>query len=168
MNVKCTKALILAIALLYVSTLNAQDELPSSGMGISASYQTKHFGIQFPIWLSESITLAPVFGGVYKDNSGSDIQIGISPKFYLIKNKVSPYIGLLGGMILFLPKEGDTTTDYTFGISAGVEYFITKHFSTSIDAQINGTISGENSTRYGNPGGVNLNTGTGFTATIYF
>ncbi|MBN2424383.1 MAG: hypothetical protein JXR46_09285 [Calditrichaceae bacterium] len=153
---------------LFHSFSAAQEDIPGSGMGISASYQKEHFSIQLPIWLNETTTLAPNFGAYYMDNIGTELQIGLLPKFYLSKKTVSPFIGILGGVIISLPDENDSVTDFILGISAGAEYFVTCHFSMSIDAQINASFSDENSFRFSNPGGTNLNTGTGFTATIYF
>ncbi len=161
--------LIFFISLVITSpTAYAQDDIPGTGIGISASYQKEHFGIQLPFWLSETMTLAPNFAMYYKEGAGTELQIGFLPKFFLSKKKVSPYIGFLAGVIIAMPEEEDSVTDIVLGISVGAEYFITRHFSVSIDAQLNGTISDDNSNRFGNPGKLNLNTGTGFTGTIYF
>lgn len=158
---------VLTSVMMISSVVLAQDDTPNSGYGISASVQNNHFGIQVPIWLSRSFTLAPNLGGAFTENRGGEIQIGLVPKIYFKKQTVSPYLGFLVGTIIGLPEDADNTYDFAFGVSFGLEYFINKNFSLGIEGQINGTRSDKNSLRYNNPGSLNVNTATGFSATIY-
>lgn len=145
-----------------------QTELPESGIGLSASYQDNHLDIQMPIWLSNKISLAPAFGVVYVEGEETAILFGLFPRFYLKKAKVSPYLGFRIGFVYSKPENTDSTFDGLLGICAGGEYFLDKHFSIGIEAQLNASKSDENSLTFGNPGGINLNTATSFFATIYF
>jgi len=149
-------------------TVLAQNDLPASGVGLSASYQKEHLGIQLPVWLGQKFNLAPTFGIIYMESISVEYEVGIIPKIYLKKQIVSPYIGAILGTIIGSPIDGDTISDFVCGISFGAEYFVNQHFSISIEAELNGTKSDKNSMRFNNPGGWNLNTGTGFIATIYF
>jgi hypothetical protein len=160
--------LSLALFLTIGDGLLAQSELPESGAGLSASFQKEHFGIQLPIWLGSKFSLAPAVSAVYVDDVGADFQIGLIPKFYLKKQTVSPYFGILVGALFSAPEKGEGTTDFVFGVACGVEYFINQNFSIAIEAELNGAVSDENSMRFNNPGGFSLNTATGFLATIYF
>jgi hypothetical protein len=158
----------LFILLSFGNYANAQQEIPDSGIGFSASIQNNHFGIQVPIWLNDNFILAPNFGAIFTENRGGEIQLGLIPRIFFKKQTVSPYLGFLVGTVIGLPENRDNTFDFVFGLSFGLEYFINKHFSLSIEGQINGTKSDNNSLRYNNPGSLNLNTATGFAATIYF
>jgi hypothetical protein len=53
-------------------------------------------------------------------------------------------------------------------VAFGAEYFLSDSFSFGVEAQGNLTKSDENSSRFGNPGGVNFNTGAMVSATVYF
>lgn len=159
--------IMIVFSMLFFNIADAQDEVPKSGYGFSASVQNNHFGVQVPIWLSESFTLAPNFGAAFTENRGGELQIGLVPKIYFKKQTVSPYLSFLIGTIIGMPEHIDNTYDFVFGISFGLEYFINKQFSLAIEGQINGTQSDDNSLRFNNPGSLNINTATGFSATIY-
>ncbi|NOU47982.1 MAG: hypothetical protein HOO86_13105 [Bacteroidales bacterium] len=140
--------------------------------GLSGSVQGNQFGISIPVWLSEKFVLAPVFDFKYAEKVGSDFSIGLAPRFYLRKEKLAPYFGLKLGTMINTPSKSsiysDTKIDYVGGIAFGAEYFITEIFSVGVEAQGNFTKSDKYSQRYGNPGGVNFNTATAVSATIYF
>jgi len=153
---------------IFSQSIFSQDTLPESGIGLSASYQQSHLDIQVPIWLSPTFTLAPAFGIVKIGEGSSDIQIGIIPRFYTSKEKLSPFIGGRVAALILSPKQGDSVTDYVAGISAGGEYFVDKNFSFGIEAQLNFSISDDNSFRFGNRGETNINTATALFASLYF
>jgi hypothetical protein len=49
-----------------------------------------------------------------------------------------------------------------------VNTFFDPHFSIGVEAQMNVRSSDNDSSRFGNPGGTNFNTGSAVTANIYF
>lgn len=167
---------ILAIILLLgVSTAYSQDSSNGNSFGISALVQDSQFDILFPIFLSESAVLAPAFGLIYASEVGSDISLGLVGRIYLNKKVVRPFLGGRAGIILFNPASSDdgqadpeSTTDFLVGFLAGGEYYLNESFSFGIEAQLNATFSDENSSRFGNPGGTNINTGAAVFATVYF
>lgn len=145
----------------------SQDETKRT-IGLTALVQGQEFGIQIPIWLGSDITIAPSFEVKFVQNQGTDIIVGIVPKFYLnMKNKLTPYIGLKIGAAIDTPS-GTGTTDIIAGVAFGGEYFFDSHFSIGVEAQANYTKSGINSFRFGNPDGSNFNTASVVTANIYF
>jgi hypothetical protein len=153
---------------LFFSIISFAQQLPESGTGLSASYQENHFDIQIPIWFSPTFTLAPTLGFIKTGGGGSDFQIGVIPRVYFKKEKLSPFVGGRFAALVYSPKEGDSITDYLIGFSAGGEYFVDKNFSFGIEAQLNLSMSDDNSFRYSNPGETNINTATALFATLYF
>jgi len=86
---------------------------------------------------------------------------------------LAPYVGLKLGTILNFPSsensvDSKTKVDLLGGLAFGAEYFFTENFSLGVEAQGNFTKSDENSFRFGNPDGLNFNTATMISATIYF
>ena len=159
------------LAFLLITNLSfAQNKLK---IGLSGSIQNDQFGISVPMWLGEKFVLSPAIDFKYAEKIGSDLSIGLSPRFYLKKDKLSPYFGLNIGIAVNMPSsdnkvDTETKVDKIVGMAFGAEYFITDNFSVGIEAEGNFTKSAKNSNRFGNPGGLNFNTGTMIMATIYF
>ena len=168
--------ILIMIFLLGISTAYSQDVSKGNSFGISALVQDSQFDILFPIPTSELVVVAPAIGFLYASEAGIDISFGMVARFYLNNNIVRPFLGARAGLIYFNPaspdgdgqSEPESTTDYLVGFLAGGEYFINDSFSFGIEAQLNSTISDENSSRFGNPGGININTGAAVFATVYF
>jgi hypothetical protein len=171
---KCLVQFLAMIFLLGISTAYSQDTANGNSFGISALVQDSQFDILFPIPTSELIVVAPAVGFLYASEAGSDISFGLVGRFYLNNKVVRPFLGARAGLILFSPAsedgqtEPESTTDYLVGFLAGGEYFLNEGFSFGIEAQLNAAISDENSIRFGNPGGTNINTGAAVFATVYF
>jgi hypothetical protein len=137
-------------------------------VGLSASLQSTQFDIMVPIWASDHFSIAPAFGAVWADEGGSDIHLGLVPRFFFHKDKIAPYVGARIGLLIAAPKGGESTTDVITGVAFGGEYFLDEYFSFGVESQINVTISSEKSARFGNPGKANLNTAAAVFATVYF
>jgi len=170
---KSTRNLIIIITLIGVSTVvtspaQAQRGNPRPVVGISAMLQSNQLNILVPFWASPTIVVAPMFSLVYVENSGADVMVGVAPRLYTRVDRVSPYIGARLGAFLNLPKNGNSTTDWLFGIAVGGEYFLNQRFSLGVEAQGNATFSDDLSGRFGNPGGFTFSTATAVFATIYF
>ena len=99
---------------------------------------------------------------------GNDIGFGIGYKSYLKSSKVSPYFSPKAGVFINNPDKGKSLVDLYFGLGIGADYFFDPKFCIGVEAQLNGTKSDKMSARFGNPGGINLNTAAALNAIIYF
>ncbi|MBI5471531.1 MAG: hypothetical protein HY961_04210, partial [Ignavibacteriae bacterium] len=63
---------------------------------------------------------------------------------------------------------GDAVVDKLLGGFVGMEYFFHRRFSVGGELQVNVIWSDQSSNRFGNPGKVNINTGSALFATFYF
>ncbi len=160
--------LLSLIVFLFTNFVAAQEKEKNPKLGLTASYQDANFDILFNVWLNKRIKLSPAFGLIHSSGGGSDFTLGLVPQFYMREGKVRPYFTPRFAAIISSPNQGKSTTDLLFGGAFGSEYFFTKNFSVSIEAQLNVIKSDENSMRFQNPGGTNVNTATAFLATIYF
>lgn len=161
--------LILAVILcvVFMSVINAQEN--NRTWGISAAIQDTQLDILFPIWTGANNVIAPAIGVIYIGESGTDLRIGLLDRiFFNATENIKPFIGLRAGALFTMPDEGDTVTDYIVGVLGGGEYFFSDNFSVGVEAQLNMSISDEESGRFGNPGGTNINTATALFATVYF
>jgi len=155
------------LCIVFSMSLSAQDN--SRTWGVSASIQENQFDILFPIWTGENNVIAPSIGAMYIEDSGTDLRLGLLDRIYFNATKtIKPFLGLRAGVLLSLPDGGENVADYIIGLLGGGEYFFSNHFSVGVEAQLNMSISDENSSRFGNPGGTNINTATAIFATIYF
>jgi len=171
-------ALIAAVLILFSSSsqMFSQEDLNKKSFGISALVQDGQYDIMIPILLSKSAVIAPAIGIVGVSDAGTDIGLGVVTRFYLNNDsKVKPFLGGRAGVMIFSPSESEdsnedseSTTDFILGFLAGGEYFLDEGFSFGVEAQLNASISDENSSRFGNPGGFNINTGAAVFATVYF
>ncbi|MCK9617017.1 MAG: hypothetical protein M0R21_04195 [Lentimicrobiaceae bacterium] len=167
------KKIIIVIAFLTFFSSNYLFSQTDRKIGLSGSVQSSQFGISLPIWLGEKFVLAPALDFEYAEKIGTDFSIGLAPRFYFKKDKLSPYFGLKLGTLINIPSSDntiDSKTKYDFigGLAFGAEYFLGDNFSLGVEAQGNFTKSDKNSNRFGNSGGLNFNTATMIFATIYF
>lgn len=159
--------LIALATMLTISRAHAQEDT-RPGVGLSASLQTTQFDILLPIWVGDRFSIAPAFGAVWGQGQGSDIHLAVMPRFYLYRERVAPYIGARIGVLLASPENGESTADILTGGAFGGEYFVDRHISVGVESQINITLSADKSSRFGNPGKMNINTGVALFATLYF
>ena len=156
--------------LLLSSTSFSQGE---TKIGISGSVQANQLGILLPVRINERVVVAPAFDFKFAETVGVDFSVGLVPRFYLNDEKLAPYFGLKFGAMINIPSsdnviDDETKVDFLGGLAFGAEYFLSESFSFGVEAQGNVTKSAENSYRFGNPGGINFNTATMISATIYF
>ena len=162
------KVVIAIIGLIILgATTWANEPNAERGMGMGASFQGEQSDILLQFSLSESISFGPYFRYVYGEDLGTDLGLGILGKFYLNNKKVSPFICATVGFLHASPDNGDSVTDIILGGGFGMDYFIDSNISIGIYAMLNATKSDENSSRFGNPGGIMINTSTALTAFIY-
>lgn len=151
------------------SNLDFAQDISHGSWGISASINNSQADLLFPIWLGNSSTIAPGAGISGISDIYTDLNIGLVYHYYLKDNSdFSPILGGRAGAIIGIPKTGESTTDWVVGILGGGEYFLSRNFSVGIEAQFNLAFSDKLSTRFGNPGGTNFNTGSVIFATVYF
>jgi hypothetical protein len=161
------KKAFLLLSIIFISTnIFAQEE---KSWGVTANIQSSQFEFLLPIWVSETATLSPSVSFIAAQDGGSDLSLGLSPKFYLSDPvEAVPFVSFRGGAIIGIPNSGDAIVDFLAGFGGGAEYFFNSSLSVGIELQGNFTISDEGSLRFGNPGNVNFNTATSLTASIFF
>ena len=158
---------LLAVSLLVISNEVFAQDNNQPKVGISALLQDTQLDILLPIWAGSKFVIAPGISFVSTD-ARQDFGLGLAFRIYVRKDKAAPYFGVRFAALIFSPEFAQTTTDIIAGILAGGEYFLDKHFSFGVEAQLNSSFSDEQSNRFGNPGGVNINTGSAIFATFYF
>jgi hypothetical protein len=169
-----TRSLPLLVLLLLLAPLAHAQTEPAPGTGLSASVQAGQFDILIPVWTGPSTAIIPSIGLNFGQDVGLDLRAGLAARFYRRVAEVSPYVGLRGGVLFFSPSQPengpdlDSTVDFLVGGAFGAEAFLTSTFSLGVEGQLNLTLSGEESARFGNPGNLNVNTGAAVLATVYF
>ena len=166
------KSKILSTFLTILLFSNSMFSQSREVFGISGSIQSSQLGLLFPIRVKENFILAPSIDLKIAENIGSDLSIGLAPRFLLRTEKLCPYIGLKFGALINVPSSENsinlgTQIDILTGIAFGAEYFLADKFSVGIEAQGNFVISDKQSYRFGNPDGKNFNTATVVMFTIY-
>jgi hypothetical protein len=146
----------------------AQESEDKPTVGLSTSVNREQLDILIPIWESDKFMIIPSIGFVSVQDLGKDYIFGLGSRIYFKRKKLSPFASSRFGLLIASPRDLDSTIDIIFGLGGGGEYFFDDHFSIGIEGQLNISISDENSTRFGNPGGTNLNTASTIFATIYF
>lgn len=160
------KVCILSVIILVFVTTYAKDDSKSIALG--ASFQSAQTDIMCQFWLTDNATLGPFLRYLYAEDISSELGIGLFGKIYFYKQKVAPYFGWQLGLIEGMPDTGDNTSDIVLGLGIGGDYFFDSNFSVGIQASLNIVKSDEKSNRFGNPGGLNVNTSTSLNAFIYF
>lgn len=164
--------LVFTCLFLIINQISAQEEFKNK-FGITATIQNEQFGFLLPISITNKISVAPAFNFYYAENIERNYAIGFIPKFYLKKDKVSPFVNLKVGAMFYETIVNTTTTqkntiDLIWGIGFGGEYFIDNNFSFGIELQGNFTKSDLNSNRFDNPDKITFNTATMVSTSIYF
>lgn len=171
------RVILMSVLLLGFTGLQikAQEKMNPNNrtVGITASIQQSQLGILVPIWVGPKVSISPGLDIAYAQTVGTDLGIGVVPKFYLKAEKLSPYFSMRAGAIFNIPSsdneiQDETKVDILAGLGFGAEYFFDEHFSMGVEAQANFTFSDESSDRFGNPDGMNFNTAAAVTASIYF
>jgi hypothetical protein len=165
-SLTCVALIVLAMAFAHKAW--TQDSTSSTRVGLSASLQNDQIDILVPIWTSDRFVIAPAFGLLWVEDGGTDIHIGLVPRLIIYKNNVAAYLGARLAVLIASLNEGTSATDGLVGLAFGGECFLNEQFSVGVESQLNLTISGEDSERFGNPGKKNLNTAVAVFATVYF
>lgn len=171
---KSLKTLLLLTGLFLIHlTLSAQESEPRHSVGIAATVQDGQLGFLLPIWVTEQFSIAPALSMSIASSVGAEYGIGIVPRYYLKREKVSPFVGLRVAALLLRPEVGAgvdpiNTTDIVVGGTFGADYFFDQQLAIGIELQGNFTFSDENSLRFNNPGQTNFNTASAIFISIYF
>lgn len=162
------KKLIL-LTLILPFLLLAEEDTEKPNMGFSVVVQQSTFDLQIPLWLSDSFILAPAIGTRYQDNIGTEVDFGLAARLFTNNKSARPYFGFKAG-IIYTTFESATSSlmDIIVGPSYGVEYFFNPNISLGIEGQLNFIFFDENSLRFSNPSGLNINTAAVLFASIYF
>ncbi|MCI0696980.1 hypothetical protein L0337_33865 [candidate division KSB1 bacterium] len=156
------------LAIFIFQPVYAQTQPEDRTFGLSASFQESQFDIILPFWIEQRAVLAPAISAVYAEDIGTDLGAGLVFRGYFGMRKVTPYLGARFGALISMPSRSDSITDFFFGLLYGGEFFLDPHFSIGVEAQANLVKSDEKSTRFGNPGGVNINTAAAVIVNAYF
>jgi hypothetical protein len=171
------KALILFILVSHLAfgQTEVDEGERSPKIGLSALVQSNQFGILLPIWLDGNTVLVPSVEVAYAQTIGLDLGVGINFREYLREGKVRPYLAPGIGVLMAFPESDDDVVedppnpvDFVVSLGVGGEYFFSENFSAAVQIGINGSISDEDSNRFGNPGNFNLNTGAALLVNVYF
>lgn len=154
-------ALICGMSVFSFSSIQAQG-LPRKGtVGLSAAIQTNQTDLSAPIWVTNSVSIAPMVGIVHEDNNYTNLDVGVKPRFYQhLGDQFATFIGAAGEILFTSHKVGDDTTDYLLGVNGGGEYFLSAHFSLTVEGQLNALFRDSSHNR--------LATGTAIGGTVYF
>lgn len=161
------KLIIATIFLVSIFGLSAKENNDKS-IALGASFQGSQTDILCQFWLTDNATIGPFLRYIYAEDIASELGIGLFGKIYFYKQKVAPFFGWQLGLIEGMPETGDNTSDILLGLGIGGDYFIDSNFSVGIQASLNIVKSDNNSSRFGNPGKLNINTSTSLNAFIYF
>ena len=127
----------------------------------------------FSLTLRLVLSLAPFASLLRASKVATDVTVGTALRLGFPDDDVIPYLGiqvaayrLTRDKVAFQPS--DSMTDWVLGPMVGGEYFLGRHFSLGVEAQLNVAISDDHSLRFQNPGRTNLSTATGAFAAFYF
>ena len=160
---KVAKAVLLTTIFTFVASgLYAQNQKPENGAwGLTASIQGSQTNLQVPIWVTDDIVIAPVFGLNHQDNTFTRINLGVTPRFY--QDMGSNFASYIGARVLLQrtsPDVGPDDNDFLLGATGGGEYFLSQHFSLGVEGQLNFLFNDN-----GNNG---ISTGAAIQGTYYF
>ncbi len=158
---------LVVCSLLSLSHSSFAQQQVTRTIGLSASIQSAQSFIVVPIFVGDRLVLAPGVALSYAEGTGTDLGLALGPKFYTEMGRIAPYLALRGAAFVALPSGGSSVIDWLFGIAFGGDYFVNPRFSFGVEAQLNATVSDNVSPRFGNPGGVNLDTAAAVNVTIY-
>lgn len=144
-----TKLSLLLITLFCISSMAYAQDRPGEGsVGLSASIQSGQTNLQIPIWLTDNVTIAPVFGMSHQEDAFTSLNIGVAPRFYQdLGNDFGSYFGAQG-ILQHTSNEinDDEENDILLGVTGGGEYFLDEHFSMGVEGQLNLFINDGNNT----------------------
>jgi hypothetical protein len=156
--------LVVLFVLLLTSSVFAQQREIRRTWGLSGSVQNGQTAILIPLWLGDTMILAPGFNVNYTENVGTTVGVMLVPRFYLDMGRIVPYIPLIVGVLLDRPSNNaPNTSNLMLGVGLGGEYFINPKFSFAVEARLDGQVvdlSGLNN--------IALQTVTAIIANIYF
>ncbi len=134
-----TKLSLLCVIISFTASVAFGQGRPSEGsVGLRASIQSNQTNLEVPIWLTESISLAPVFGLNHREDSFTSLNLGVAPRFYQdLGDNFASYIGARGILQRTSPEVGPEDTDFLLGATGGGEYFLDDHFSLGVEGQLN-------------------------------
>lgn len=142
--------------------------LPVGRWGLTASIQRERSDIQLPYWVSKTFTVAPSLSIVHASDVATDWGVGVLLRRNIVREARVIYVGARFALLTLNPDAADSRTDVVIGPAVGGEVFLDDHFSVGVEAQLNIAVSGDDSRRFGNPDGTNVNTASAVNATFYF
>ncbi len=139
---KVKHSVIIAVLLLLglISVAQSQETYVVRKFGLTASIQGGQPAIMVPLWLSDTVILAPGIQILYIENVRSDFGLFLAQRFYMEMKRVAPYISAQAGVMFNRPDVGTKTEDLRFVAGFGGEYFVNPKFSFGIEALLVGSV----------------------------
>lgn len=143
------------------ATANAQMRPGQGTVGLTASLQSGQTNLQMPIWVSPTLSIAPILGVNHQADSFTTVNVGVTPRFYQdMGDHFASFIGARGVLRHTSPEVGSTDDDLLLGATGGGQYFPTSHFSLGVEGQLNFLINDN--------GNNSIATGAAISGTYYF
>lgn len=162
------RKIIVGLMLMILFSLLAQNPEKTFRKGLRVNLQSEQLDITLPYFLEYDVEFAPSLSVIHAGKIGTDLGFGLSLRKYLKTTKVSPFIGVRGGLLWYIPDGEDSTYDYIVGLCGGSEYFFDHNLSVGVEFQLNSSFSDKYSYRFGNPGEVIINTASAVSVSIYW
>lgn len=156
------KKALLSVVLFFVASVSFAQNRPATGkVGLTASLQGGQTNLQLPIWVTDNVSIAPVFGINYQQDNFTSLNIGVHPRFFQdLGNDFGSYIGARGIVRYTSPEIGSDDTDIVIGPTGGGKYFFSEHFSAGVEGQFNFLVNDN--------GSNSITTGAAIMGTYYF
>lgn len=157
---------LLVAALLTIAVSDsafAQQREVRRTWGLSGSIQSGQTAILVPLWLGNTLVLAPGFSLDYEEGRSTNVGLIIIPRFYLKTGRIMPYIPVSVGLYFNNPAGGGGSTSHLYlGAGLGGEYFINPMFSFGVEARLEGSVMDLSGSK-----NVGLQTATAVIVNIY-
>jgi len=170
------KRIVLLIITLFLSNgLAGEAETGHGRFGLTASLTNAHLDIVVPIFVTETISIAPALSLASVEEVRSDYSLGALFRYHFSRDIYAPFVGLGLAAFTYSPDEdtiypGNTEkqTDLLISPHLGIERYFDQRFCIGISAQLNVIQADEYSYRLGYADKQVINTATSIYATLFF
>lgn len=132
---------LLTLVLLATSPVFAQEGDMTRTFGLAASLQGGQGAVTVPLWMGDTLVLAPGVSLNWIDGVTTNIGLFVQPRYYTNMRRVAPYLTGQLGVMLNMPNGGGDTTNLQLAGGLGAEYFINPKFSLAIEALLQGFVA---------------------------
>jgi hypothetical protein len=129
-------ALVVVTVIVAAGTASGFGVHQKDRIGLSTSLQNDQLDIMVPLWFQNGPVLVPSVSLAKESGKFVDYGIGFMARINLMSGDAVPYVGVRFGMIDREYSHGGMTNDYYYGPVGGGEYFLSQHFSLSVEADL--------------------------------